>query len=440
MQVHKNLTGNKRGIALFMVLSAMSILSILVTEFSYVSQLNSRIAYNSLDQIKALYLAKSALKLSLLRLKAYQNLKGALGGGGGVGAQAVPKQILEQIWSFPLIYPIPVDLPGLSPAQKEAIRKFQKETELEGNFSALIQSESSRYNLNTLLPPLAAASPQPSPSATPAPSASPSASPRASANPAPTPGPGGETTAFNAETARKSLADYLWKILDQKFQADPDFATEYRDFKLEDLMENIIGWVDRTYEPKETGVKKEIKRKRAPFYSMSELHLIHPMDDALFNLFSPSLTASPTGGINVNTLQEASLNALVPQMTKEEVKEFFKFRDSQEADNQFKTDTDFFNYLQDKVSSFHKDPNEIKKFKDELSSRGIKLLTEENHFKISIQAKVNQSTKRLEAWVTLTEAQSKPSPGASPVPAAPPVLGVTQKNDPGLKITFLKIL
>ncbi|MBI4924475.1 MAG: general secretion pathway protein GspK [Bdellovibrio sp.] len=434
MQAHKN-RKHQTGIALFMVLAAMSVLSVLVTEFSYVSQVNQRIAYDSLDQLKAHYLAKSALKLSLLRLKAYQNVKGLFSPSGGpAGASAVPKQLLDQIWSMPLIFPIPTMIPGLTMTQKDAIEKFQKDSGLEGSFSAVIESDSAKYNLNLLLPPLVKSSPQPSSS----PSSAAPSTPAASPSPSPSASPSQTATQptqtqgqFNAEVARKSLADYLWQILDQKFQSDPDFAMEYRDFKLDDLMENIIAWVDRTFESKSiSGAKKEIKPKRAPFYALSELHLIHPMDDTLFQLFSPALTVSYTQGININTMTEPVLRGLVSQMTKDEITAFFKFRDSQETDNQFKTEQDFFNYLQEKVSAFRKDQNEVKKFKDELVHKNIRMITDEVNYKITVQAKVNQTSRLLEAWVTLMDNNTQKSP----------VAGAVEENDPGLKITFLKIL
>ena len=41
------------GIALFMVIAAISVLSILVTEFTYISQVNQKLAFDGLDQLKA---------------------------------------------------------------------------------------------------------------------------------------------------------------------------------------------------------------------------------------------------------------------------------------------------------------------------------------------------------------------------------------------------
>lgn len=178
---------DQSGIALFMVIAAMTVLSVLVTEFTYVSQVNQRMAYDGLDQLKAHYLAKSGLKISLLRLKAYQQVKQFIGGGAGAGAAAagaaaamVPKSLLDKIWSFPFMYPIPTNIPGISAIQKEQIEEFQKNSSLEGSFSALIESESGKYNLNLLLPgfkpePGPSPSPSPSPAAPPTPGATPTA-------------------------------------------------------------------------------------------------------------------------------------------------------------------------------------------------------------------------------------------------------------------------
>ncbi|NDD91147.1 hypothetical protein EBZ37_03580, partial [bacterium] len=84
--------GREGGVALFMVISAMTILAMLVTEFTYIAQVNSRMAFDSLDQVKAHYLAKSGFKISLIRIRAYQNLK-ALASKSGAGAM-IPKGLL----------------------------------------------------------------------------------------------------------------------------------------------------------------------------------------------------------------------------------------------------------------------------------------------------------------------------------------------------------
>lgn len=425
-QRSKQEEGRQAGVALFMVVAAMTLLAVLVTEFTYVAQVNSRMAFDSLDQVKAHALAKSGLKLSLLRLKAYQTLKGLGGGsadgaqGGGAAGGLIPKGLLEKVWSFPFMYPIPTEVPGLTPGDKDAIKEFTKNSSFEGSYSALIESESSKYNLNSLLAPFAA-KPSPTPSASPAPAGSPSPVP-----------------SFSPEAAQKSLAEYLTQVISNKIESDEEFASEYRDFKLDELIDNLIQWVDPSYQ-RRSAVPRGYKPKGGPFYSLSELRMIDPIDDELYEVLAPHLTVSATPGINVNTIKDLTLKALVPSMIEEEIKEFFKFRDSVEADNSFKSGDDFFKYIQANVAAFRGSETEIQKFKDSLTSRNIRIVTDESHFKITVQAKVNQSTRLLEAWVLLKDPKQA-SQASSPQPAPTPAEGETPAADSGLRITSMRFL
>ena len=94
---NKKIGQDSSGIALFMVIAAVSVLAILVSEFTYISQISQMIAYGALDQAKAHYMAKSALKLSLLRLKAYQFAKNKFS-GPSAAAMGIPNSLIEQIW------------------------------------------------------------------------------------------------------------------------------------------------------------------------------------------------------------------------------------------------------------------------------------------------------------------------------------------------------
>lgn len=421
----------QRGVALFMVLSAVGVLALLVTEFTYIAQISQQMAHDRLDQLQAFYQAKSAMKVSLLRLKAFKYAKDFLK-NNSAGLPSISNQMLDQIWSFPFIFPLPTTIPGLTGSQKDQINAFQKESGLEGNFSAIIESESSRYNLNSLLAKFAPkkdqkGKEQDKPKGNEEDDKSDkSEKPDTSAKPS-----GGQTEEFNSDAARNSLSDLLFQTLNNKFQADEDFAGEYRDFKLEELVNNIIGWADKTYEVDTPSMRDSpIPFKKAPFYSITELHMIAPMDDKIYDLFQPVLTVSSTGGINVNTIAEDMLKALVPNLTEEEVDAFFKFRDSKEEDNHFKKADDFFNYLKEKVGYYSNKEDELENFKKKLDERNIRIITDENEFRITVRSQVNQANKLLEACVSLGSGQTKQ--GADP--------NETKKADPGLKITCLRVL
>ena len=432
------------GIALFMVLAAIGILSFLVTEFSYVARVNAQMAQDAQDQVKAHYLAKSGLKISLLRLKAYQTLRSAIGSGsGGSGsssnplAGAIPKGVMEKIWNFPFIYPLPT-LPEMTISEKDQINAFQKDSGLEGHFSAVIESEDSKYNLNMLLPQFAAPAPSSSPSSSPSPGSSPSPNPSPRASPSP-------STSFDPEQQRKSLHDYLQQIIANKVIDDEDFAHWYRDFKVDDLVTNIASWEDRGYNTNEAIPTDQLFPKRAPFYSLTELHMVPLIDDELYNLLTPGLTVNPTPGININSMQELMLRALLPQITPDEVTDFFKYRDDPTTDNVFKQPQDFYDYLQKNIAFFRGDKSAVQKFQQDLQTRKIQLVTDETDFKITVQAQVNQAVRTFEFWVSLTGTSSPtPSPSHSPSGTPSPPPGSTnpanQVPDAGLKITFMRIL
>lgn len=374
---------NESGIALFLVLSTVMTLSIVVTEFTYVAQVNARLAFDSSDQLKAHYLALTGLKISLLRLKAFQTLKGFGGNGGGsTGTPSLPRPLLEQVWKFPFSYPIPASLPGLSVIAKDEISKFQKESALEGRFSTMIESDSNRMNLNSILPAYAAAVPTPTPTASPSPTPTATNAPK-----------------YDSKEAREGLKQFITNVIDQKFKDDQDFASEYRDLNLEELMDNIIGWVDPKYQPKNASGKQIVPYKKAPFYSVSELRMIYPIDDALYQLLSPQFTTAPTTGVNVNTLEAPLLKAFFPNMTKEESDAFFKFRDSTEADNTFKDEKAFWDYLSKNVPSVGSKSEEIRQ---KFQTQGVNFIVDEETFKITVTAEVNKAMRVIEAWVTLS--------------------------------------
>ena len=424
------LAQDQSGIALFMVLAAVGVLALLITEFAYIASVSQNIAYGNLDQAKAHYLAKSGLKLSLLRLKAYQKIKDFSGAMGGAGV--VPKAMIEKIWSFPFMYPLPTHIPGLSQTDRDLIEKFQKSSQLEGTFTAVIESESGKLNLNSLIAPFG---PSPSPSPT-APSTT---------GPTANPTPSGSPTPFDSTQARQSLELFFQNLITQKSESDSGFASQFRDFRFTDFMDQLMAWVDRTYQRQTASDRDPIPSKKAPFYSVSELHNLSLMDDELYDLFAPSLTALPTQGINVNTMKEGTLHALVPLMNQDELKDFFKHRDSPMDGSLFNQVDDFYRYLTTNVAAYKSNSQALNQLKQDFSTRGIQLLTDENLFKITVQATVHSSTRTIEAWVSVGS-PSTPSPAGSNPPQNPLAGGDTGQTpqsvpivNSGLRITYMRI-
>jgi hypothetical protein len=145
------------------------------------------------------------------------------------------------------------------------------------------------------------------------------------------------------------------------------------------------------------------------------------------------------------------LRALVPGITDEEVREFFKFRDSPTEDRLFRSADDFLKYLQSSVQFFRNDEAEVRRFKTSLEKRGLYLVVDESQFKITVQARVGQATRTLEAWVMLTTPRgaapgsgigqsaltAPPSGGAAALSAVSTPIVDTRS---GIRVLFVRIL
>lgn len=467
---------NRKGVALFIVLASMATLAIFVSEITYTAQINQKLAYDRLDQVKAQALAKSGLRLALLRIRAYSELKkqvGKIASSTGASASAVnsvvPKAILEKIWSEPVTIPFTGDISGLPGTMRDALTKFRKDSGMEGKVYISIQAQSNKLNLNSTLPGFAAlATPTPAKNgnaqATPTPDPN---NPYASSTPGAGAAPNATPANYDPTQARQLLGDQIKNTLQKKFDEDEKFRDQYRNFRVDDLIQEIIGWADLSYDsPREQFAT--VPFKKAPFYHLTELHYLDTMEDGIYDLLADQFSAGVASTININTIQEPVLKGLIPQMTKDEVAKFFQYRDGtgQEAvaaggkaqtpggteDNTFKDAGEFYKYLGDKVQYFAGSTTRVNDFKTSIAQRGIELITEESNFLVHIEATVQQTKKIMEAMVSIVPDAAGSTPpksgaAATPTPAATP--NATQNaNDPlsnpversNLKITQLRFL
>ena len=455
--------GSNQGVALFIVLAAMATLAIFVSEITYTAQINQKLAYDRLDQVKAQSLAKSGLRIALLRIRAYSELKkqvSKMASAAGASASAVnsvvPKAVMEKIWAEPITIPFTGDISSLPGNVKDALTKFRKDSGMEGKLYISIQAQSNKFNLNSTLPTFAAlAAPSPAAGSSASPSPSASASPSGSATP----------ISYNPDQARQLLSEQIKQTFQNKFDDDEKFRDQYRSFRIDDLVQEILGWSDLSYDSPREQVAT-VPFKKAPFYNLSELHYLDTMDDQIYDLLADQFSAGVASYINVNAMQEPVLRGLVPLMTNDEVTKFFKYRDStgQDAvdaggkaqnagsgdDNSFKDPSEFFKYLGDKVQFFMGSSSRVTDFQNSLTQRGIQLTTDESNFLIHIEATVQQTKKVLEAMVSIVPDSAGTTPATttgSPAPSATPVHTPTNPNDPNsgveksnLKITQLRFL
>lgn len=399
--------GSEKGIALFMVISAVALLSILMAEFTYSTQINARLAYNYVDNLKAYYMAKAAFKLSLVRLKAFMQIKDWMNDPNNKQMAAMlDKGMVEQVWAMPFSYPLEIPKEA-SMGETDAIKDFMKDSKFEGKYTAVITGQSTKLNLNNLL--LKNLPPEPSATPTPAPTPTPAARPGTAPAPSPTNTPA-------PMDFRSALEPAISSLIEQKKEEDREFADVYRNVMGKDVVDAIMSYLDPNFQQGSNLPGFEpIKAKAAPLYSLTELHLIPGIDDQLYDVLEPTLTVHSTPGINVNKISEKVLLALVPELTVEEAQDIIRKRDDPDEGKQFKDETEFWNAISATSAG-----RNITAIKDKWQKAGLKPVFDELSFKIGVEARVGLAIRRLEAHVVYDPKakQGKNAPAANANPFA----------------------
>jgi general secretion pathway protein K len=173
---------NERGVAMLIVIIAIAVLTVVGTEFAYNSRVDLQLAANHRDEIRAHYLAKSAIGFSRLMLRFQKQLDqtpipdlgsmlGALSGAGAPAGAGVPQpqSMSLQLWRMAKIdchllkglvrQETEEDLPRSSGTSSGFDDEYPKLAErqqarsfggFEGCFSAQISDEEERLNLAKL--------------------------------------------------------------------------------------------------------------------------------------------------------------------------------------------------------------------------------------------------------------------------------------------------
>lgn len=408
---------SENGIALFMVISAISVLSILLSELTYSTQVTSRLAFNHVDNLKAYYLTKAAYRLALVRLSAYLQVKKFIDDPSHSMLKGVlNKAIVDKIWGLPFLFPpsLPKEA-GIT--QTNSISKFIKDSSLKGAFVMNIESEGSRLNLNNMF-----------------------------IKEVPDDQSGSGSSQKKLEVNfRQFLEPVIGNLLENRKKDDREFADAYRNVQARDLVDAIWSYVSIDSTGSNLPGFKSLKPKAAPFYSLSELHFIPGLDDELYNLIAPALTVYSTPGVNVNSISKDTLRALIPELTEDDATQLVTARDSGPNPKPWDDPKDFWTSIGN--TSAGKLVTDIQaRFK----KGNVNIITSEESFKVGITATVGQATRKLEAYMilnpkalTATSGQSQ-SGSAQPKPpqGVPPGVQVAGAQNPsqGKALTALNLV
>ena len=138
----------RQGVAILFVMTAIVLLTTILTDFSFETQINKLRSYNSQDQLQSRLNAEAGLKLSLIRLELYQVARNLIEKNKNIKKNISVRE-LNEIWNIPFIYPMPLG-PQSKLVAKLAIEKFMDNSLLEGEIVTEIRNVSYLINLNLL--------------------------------------------------------------------------------------------------------------------------------------------------------------------------------------------------------------------------------------------------------------------------------------------------
>lgn len=289
------------GAALMMAIFTVTLLMVIATEIMYESNVELVVSSQAINQVKAHYAAKAGVEISLLRIHIHRKASQMIG-------SQIPASMLDPIWQFPFSWP-PVLPDEISIADKSQIQSTVKESTMQGQYLATIESEGSKLDINELASP--------------------------------------------SETVRESTREQLLQIFQSEIENNETFGERYRGYDFEGLINNMMDWVDADSEGVGGGDERSIYGNPSnefippnqPFKTLQELNMVEGMNDDIFKFLADRVTIYGAKGINVNYADKKVLMSLSPQITFERADLILEAR-GDASRGPFKDEDDFVRYLE----------------------------------------------------------------------------------------------
>ncbi len=390
----KKILQSESGIALMMVMTAMILLMAIWGEFTFESKISRIKTVNILDKAQSKLLAESGIQMAMARLRLYKEAHNYLEGNQSA-KDAVPKQLLNQLWEVPYIYPLPV---GKDAARtfKDAVEKFQEESLIDGEMRVTIQNISNRLNLNVLRYDIMKNQKLAS---------------------------GEETANFNIRlqnsndpnataTMPEAILAHLIKLINDKKEEDENFENKYSRLEPETLLAYIqhfssdkaVQRNDMNPDVERGFDELEITPKFGPLTSQSELYLMAGWPDDVIDLITQEFSIYPNNVIDLNKINKSMLRLLIPQIDDAQMADFFEYRDNPDMPRFFNTLEEFKKYIT-QVGRVMGEADFDQRF-EVLQKLGIEFGASPQMFRIISEGIYNRSTYTLVATVYLPKQKS----------------------------------
>ncbi len=398
---------NEKGVAILMVLTSITILTYVLTDFTFGTKINKIRIQNSQDKAQARYNAQAGLLFAMSRLKIYKEAFNLLEKNKGL-KERVGDANLEKIVTLPFYFPLP-DIPDANLIQKGTIAEFKEKIILRGKLTVNITPVSGFLNVNNLkiikkVTNKETDSPEEE---------------KKSAEP------------IHEATERK-LVEMLKETIDEKRENDEDFDLTYGGVDPEVLIGELKYYINNPTDYDESDkaqvdsnfLEANLIPKHAPLSSLDELYLLPSWNDEIVDLIKDRLSVHETSIIPLNKINADQLKVIFPSLTKDQIIEFFRYRDGVPTENllphQFKSDKDFKEYIVNELEAV--DDTTYQSTIKALENAGLSLGIVGKLFKVSSTGQFGRATFKITAFVDLPlkPPPKKKTPKSPPDPKAPP--------------------
>ncbi len=299
---------NQKGVALMMALFCLMLVMYFATELSYETNIEYLVNAQTVNRLKAHYAAESGVELSLLRIKIYKQAAEALSKGTGGKANL---QMLDPIWNFPFAWP-PILPEDTSAVDKDQIESIVSESKMDAQYIVTIEDEGAKIDINDL--------------------------------------------ASESKALRESTKNQLLNIFLNKLQNDEEFAQKNRNLRYEELINNMIDWVDEDIQGLNGGDERapysDLQAEGIPpnraFRTVGEVRMVAGMTDEIFAILEPRITVYGMRGINPNYANREVLMSIDPSITTEIADAIITRRNTPAEGGPFQDTNDFTDFVRSK--------------------------------------------------------------------------------------------
>ncbi len=371
---------NKSGIAIITAILALAFMTYLATEVTYDATVEYLVNSQELKRLKAYYAARSGIEISLLRIKAYQQVAQKLGKDAG------NYPMINMIWQFPLQFPLPIsEKMGLM--AKDDFKEANEASFFDANFDTQISDEGSKIDLNDLVSP----------------------------------------SKVLRDTSRKMLLN----AFTQEVETNKLFETKYRNFRFDDLVNQIADFMSDKRQSLNGGDKTSAYQNEyqgyppnRAFRNISELKIIPLMEEDIYKFLENKVTVFGLKGINPNNASKEILMSLDQGITAEVADKIIKRRSNENEGGEFKSPKDFWDSVNQFGARLTANPDEIPIVVDTLISFRIKSTGVYTNVRTQIEVVVTDIDKTAARVAEYVKKEAPPPPPPSgiqpqPAPAAP---------------------